>query len=241
MAVPPTPSLFSGTKDSFPLVLAAVPFGIIYGALGQSMGLDVILVTAISVFVYAGASQFIALSLLAAGAATPIIILTVFMVNLRHTLYSVSLLPLINKLKQTHRLWMGFTLTDETYAVVINEASQHATPPNITAYYLGSALFMYINWVACTVIGFYVGESFPQLTSFGLDVAMVVAFTGIVMSQLKLPSHWICASVAGVSGALTYHWPHQSGLLFSAVAAIYAGVYFENKLASSKLKGGQTS
>lgn len=227
-------SLSDGIKDTLPLTLAAIPFGIIYGALGQSMGLSIWFVAAISIFVFAGASQFIALSLLSAGASAPIIVLTVFMVNLRHSLYSVSLLPYVSRLKQWQRFWMGFTLTDETYAVVINKAAQIGQKGNITRYYLGSAALMYGNWVLCSVLGFYVGASFPQLTDFGLDVAMVVAFTGIVMGQLRLPSHWFCALVASISGVLTYTWPHQTGLLFSAFIAISAGVWMENKNKGNK-------
>lgn len=233
-------SVLLGIQDTIPLALAAIPFGIIYGALGQSLGLNVWFVSAISVFVFAGASQFIALSMLSAGASAPIIILTVFMVNLRHSLYSVSLLPFVTRLKQWQRFLMGFTLTDETYAVVINEAARVGQQNSITKFYLGSASLMYINWVIFTVAGFYVGEAFPELNDFGLDVAMVVAFTGIAISQIKMSSHWICAAVATVSGALTYSWPHQTGLLFSAFVAITAGVLFENHRTQSNKSHHET-
>jgi predicted branched-subunit amino acid permease len=59
---------------------------------------------------------------------------------------------------------------------------------------------------------------------------MVVAFIGIVVPNLKLPSHWLCAITAAVSGLLTYQWPHQTGLLLSSLVAIVVGVITENRL-----------
>jgi 4-azaleucine resistance transporter AzlC len=226
---------FQGAKDSFPLVVAAMPFGIVYGALGQSQGLSDWVVMAISIFVFAGASQFIAITLLATGAALPVIVSTVFIVNLRHSLYAVSLIPFVKHLSSQIRIAMGFVLTDETFAVVYNRLSNQADR-NITAYYFGSAGFMYLNWQLCTLIGIVAGNNYPQLTEYGLDVAMVVAFIGIVVPHLKLSSHWICAIVAGVSGILTYQWPHQTGLLFSSILAIVMGVTAENLMKKHSTK-----
>jgi 4-azaleucine resistance transporter AzlC len=221
---------FKGAKDSFPLVVAAMPFGIVYGALGQSQGLSDWVVMAISIFVFAGASQFIAVTLLAAGAALPVIVSTVFIVNLRHSLYAVSLVPFIKHLSAKVRIAMGFGLTDETFAVVYNRLSNETEHKDITFYYLGSAGFMYLNWQICTLFGIVAGNTYPQLTEYGLDVAMVVAFIGIVVPHLKLPSHWICALVSTIAGILTYQWPHQTGLLFSSIMAIVVGVIAENIL-----------
>lgn len=218
-----------GLRDSIPLVIAAMPFGLVYGALGQSIGLEQWLVMAISIFVFAGASQFIAVSLITSGSSILLIVLTVFFVNLRHTLYSSSLLPHVKGISTWKRLLMGFSLTDETFAVVTNRVQHAYSQQQLEHYYLGSALFMYANWLFCTWLGFHLGNAFPTLASMGLDVAMVVAFTGIVIANLKLPSHWLCAVVAAVSGALTYSWPHQMGLLFSSVVAIAAGVWLETR------------
>lgn len=185
--------------------------------------------------VFAGASQFIAVTMLAAGASFPIIVLTVFLVNLRHMLYAVSLIPFVREYAQKTRLPMAFLLTDETFAVAFNRVSQEVQPTHFDQYFLGSGALMYCNWVFCTWLGIFAGNQFPALTSFGLDIAMVVAFIGIVVPHLKMPSHWLCAITAALSGTLTYNWPNQSGLLFSAMIAIFAGVWAENMLNSSNI------
>ena len=220
----------SGVKDTTPLVLAAMPFGLVFGALGQANQLPEWLILGMSVFVFAGASQFIAVSLMATAAAPWVIILTVFIVNLRHMLYAISLLPLVKGLSFRSRSLMSFPLTDETFAVVINRMRPPVAPEQFKAYYIGSAVFMYLNWILCTWVGMLAGQQLPQVTEFGLDVAMVVAFVAIVVPQLNLPSKWLCAKVAGVLAVLTFHWPHKTGLLFSSLIAIACGVWAENKI-----------
>jgi 4-azaleucine resistance transporter AzlC len=224
-------------KDTFALVVAAIPFGLVFGAMGQAQGLADWVTLGISIFVFAGASQFIAITMLAAGAAIPVIVLTVFIVNLRHVLYSVSLIPVVQGLPLKWRLPMAFTITDETFAVVYNKMSLSRTHQNLPIYYLGSSVFMYLNWILCTWIGILLGSQLPSLTSFGLDIAMVVAFIGIVVPNLKLPSHWLCAITAAVSGILTYQWPHQTGLLLSSLLAIVVGVTTENRLTAKSVNG----
>ena len=75
-----------GWIDTLPLVVAAAPFGVLYGALAIDNGLSLWSVLGMSLLVYAGASQFIAVTLLASATALPVICLTVFIVNLRHML-----------------------------------------------------------------------------------------------------------------------------------------------------------
>jgi 4-azaleucine resistance transporter AzlC len=224
-------SLIQGMQDTFPLIVAAIPFGIVYGALGTAQGISAWTLMAISLVVFAGASQFIAITLLAAGANLSIIVLTVFIVNLRHMLYSISLLNIVRNISPWKRIPMAFSLTDETYATVIHRLN---TDPidNVGAYYLGSAFFMYTNWQLCSFIGIIAGNHVPGLAELGLDVAMVVAFVGIVVANLRLPSHWICAFTAAISALLTYDWPNQTGLLFSTFIAIAAGMLAEYSLSA---------
>lgn len=232
-------SILEGARDTLPLVIAAMPFGIVYGALAHAQGLPDWVIAGISLLVFAGSAQFIAITLVAAGATLPVIVMTVFLVNLRHLLYAITLVPRVRRYHHWLRLPMAFTLTDETFAVVFNRIAQDRTAAHFAHYYLGSAALMYGNWQLCTWVGLIAGDRFPALTHFGLDIAMVVAFIGIVVPLLKLPSHWICALIAAFSGVLTYHWPHQSGLLFSALIAIGGGVISENWLSRPSTRSAQ--
>jgi len=214
-----------GSRDILPLILAAIPFGIVYGAMGQSLGLTEWQVMGMSLFVFAGSSQFIAVTLMASAAAFPVILLTVFIVNLRHMLYAASLMSVVDKVPALLRVPMAFWLTDESFAIAAARLRQkHNDGAKFYAYYTGAALTMYLNWQLCTWIGITAGKQVPDMTQWGLDVAIVVAFIGIVVPSLARASHWACAITSGVCILLTYDWPHQSGLLFSSVIAIGVGV-----------------
>ena len=214
-----------GSRDILPLIIAAIPFGIVYGAMGQALGLTQWQVMGMSLFVFAGSSQFIAVTLLASAAALPIICLTVFIVNLRHMLYAASLMQAVDKVPALLRVPMAFWLTDESCAVSANRLREKGeSGMTFYAYYTGAAATMYINWQICTWVGITAGRQIPDMTQWGLDIAIVVAFIGMVVPSLERASHWACAATAAVCMMLTYDWPHQSGLLFSSLVAISVGV-----------------
>jgi 4-azaleucine resistance transporter AzlC len=216
--------MWLGALETLPLVVAAFPFGIVFGALAQGGGLGFTATVAMSAIVFAGASQFIAITLLAAATALPVIVATVFIVNLRQMLYSANLMHHVEHWPQPLRALLAFWLTDETFAVVSDRIYRYPGKPGLRWFYLGSALFMYSFWQIATIVGYTLGEQIPGLADWGLDVAMIVAFVGIVTPALKQGADWACAAVAFVAAILTYDWPHQSGLLLSSLLAICVGL-----------------
>lgn len=230
-------SLFlQGARDITPLLVAAAPFGIVYGALAQTNGLSVFATLGMSLFVFAGSSQFVAVTLIGAGAAVPIIVLTVFVVNLRHMLYAVSMMPIVAEIPQKLRALMGFLLTDEAYATLSSRLIHEPKFPLFHCYYLGAAFGMYFTWQCCTILGIILGQEIPDLTKWGLDIAMVVAFVGIVVPILKNKAQWACAMTAFFAALVTHSWPHQSGLLISSLIAIAVGVLLSEKVVSTDIK-----
>ena len=217
----------NGAKDTLPLIVGAIPFGLIFGALAVASGLTTAATLALSAFVFAGSAQFIAVGLIAAGTSWPLIVLTTFVVNLRHLLYSATLAPYVSKLSQRWQIPMAFLLTDETFAIAIARYTQQ---PNSTLnrwYYLGSALFMYLNWQLCTYLGLTLGQLLPDAAGWGLDFAMPVTFIGLVIPYLKNRAMLITTTVAGVVALLVQSWPHQSGLMVAAIVGIFAGISVE--------------
>src|SRR5262245_13673852 len=99
---PPTrqAELWHGARDSLPILVGAAPFGLIFGTLAAPSGLSAGGALAMSLLVFAGSSQFIALTLLANGTGLAVLLLTTFIVNLRHALYSATLLPYVAHLPQ---------------------------------------------------------------------------------------------------------------------------------------------
>ncbi len=217
----------AGFKDTFPLVLGAIPFGIIFGALAINAGLSPAAAIGMSLFVFAGSAQFIGAGLVGQGAALGIIVLTTFVVNLRHALYSASLAPYMKHLSHKWLLPLGFWLTDETYAVVIRRYQREDESPYKHWYYFGSALFMYINWNLCTLLGIVAGQQLEGLADLGLDFAMIVTFTGIVVPLIITRPMLLCALAAGVVGVLANNVPNKLGLMIAAVVGITVGILAE--------------
>jgi 4-azaleucine resistance transporter AzlC len=218
---------WSGVRDTFPLVVGAVPFGIIFGALAVTNGVSVGGGLAMSAIVFAGSSQFIAAGLVGSGTPMLIIILTTLVVNLRHALYAASLAPHVKNLPQRWLIPLGFWLTDETFVVVSSRYARGDSSPYKHWYYLGSAVFMYTNWQVSTLIGLLAGQAIPNPASWGLDFALVVTFIGMLAQFVRNKPTVAAAAVAGVCALLAHGLPNQLWLLLSAVLGIAAGVITE--------------
>jgi 4-azaleucine resistance transporter AzlC len=217
----------SGMKDTIPLIIGAAPFGLIFGALGVNNGLSPLAVIGFSLFVYAGSAQFIAAGLVAQGIGIGFIVLTTFIVNLRHLLYAASLVPYMNTLSQKWLLPLGFWLTDETYAIVIRRYPEQDGSPYKHWYHLGSSVAMYLNWNFWTVVGLFAGTQLGGLATLGLDFAMVVTFIGIVVPLIQSRPMLLSALVAALVSVLAYSLPNRGGLMVAALAGIAAGVALE--------------
>jgi 4-azaleucine resistance transporter AzlC len=215
--------MMQGAKDTLPLLIGAVPFGIIFGALAISSGLSPLASLGMSLFVFAGSAQFVAVGLITQETGVALIILTTFVVNLRHALYSASLAPYVRQLSQRWLLPLAFWLTDETYAVVINRYRKEGVAPFRHWYFLGSALAMYINWQICTVLGIIAGQQLQGMAEWGLEFAMVVSFIGIVVPMLISRPMLVCALVAGFTACMLRDLPNQLGLILAAMAGVIVG------------------
>lgn len=223
----PRSEFWAGCKGIIPLVIGAIPFGIIFGTLAAASGLSFAGTIAMSAFVFAGSSQFIAIGLLASNTAIPLIILTTFVVNLRHLLYAVSVVPYLWHLSQAWKLSLGFWLTDESFAIAIARYHQSDRSPYKHWYHLGASLFMYINWQFCTFAGLTIGHLIPNAADWGLDFAMSVTFIGMVIPYLKNQPMIATVVVAGITALLAQGLPHQLGLIVAALAGIAVGVLCE--------------
>jgi len=214
----------NGASATFPLLVGAAPFGIIFGTLAEPNGLSALGAILMSLIVFAGASQFIALGLLAAGASIPIIIATTFIVNFRHILYSANLVSKVKHLPHYWRAIMAFGLTDETFAAVNNRYLQQGNLTRAHWFYLGSFLAMYSNWVLCTYIGLTLGNIFPQMQDWGLDFAMSVTFIGMVIPYLKNRPVIVAVLVSAILAIVSHDLPHKLGLLLASFAGISVGI-----------------
>ncbi|QYD70016.1 AzlC family ABC transporter permease [Paraburkholderia edwinii] len=214
----------AGARDTIPMLIGAAPFGVIFGTLVASGPLHLWHGQLMSLIVFAGSAQFIALGLVAGHASFAVIWATTFVVNLRHVLYSATLAPYVAHLPARWRWTLGGLLTDEVFAVAWAHYRLH--PPGSVGpyYFLGSGLSMYLNWQLWTLAGLLFGAAFPGLQSLGLDFAMVATFIAIVVPQLVALRYLAAAVTAGALAFFWQAWPYKLGLLAAVFAGVVVGV-----------------
>ncbi|MEA1607682.1 AzlC family ABC transporter permease [Pseudomonas spirodelae] len=220
-----------GSRDSIPMIVGILPFGLIYGALASLAGLSLGQALGMSLLVYAGSAQFIAISLLTLGSGAVVILLTTLVVNLRHVLYSAALQPYVGPLAQRWRVPLAFGLTDETFAVVQRRYLARGMAEHGQWYHAGVALALYVSWVGSSLVGALFGQSVPNLAGWGLDFAMLATFIGIVVPALRSQPQIAAALVAGAVALLCHSWPYKLGLMAAALSGIAIGVLLERRQA----------
>lgn len=216
-----------GMRDELPILLGVIPFGLIFGALAINSGLPALAAQATSTIIFAGSAQFIAVQLIGSGASAAVILMVVFVVNLRHALYSASVAPSISHLKPAWRYLLAYLLTDEAYAVVITEYNRKGVTPNRHWYFLGAGLTLWTMWQASTAAGIFVGSEIGQ--NWPLSFALPLTFIGLVVPGLKDRATVAAAMSAGIVGLLTMSFPYKTGLLFAALTGIVVGLALERK------------
>ncbi|WP_081963057.1 AzlC family ABC transporter permease [Desulfosporosinus sp. HMP52] len=183
-------------RECTPVVLGVVPFGITCGIMGltaQLSGFETILM---SVLVFAGASQFIGITMLGAGiTGWGIIVLTTLLVNLRHLIMGSSLAPYMIKLPLPLQAFMAFFLTDEAYALTISRIPKTGYS---VLYQVTVSTTLYLVWVLATVAGVFLGSYISDPLTWGLDFAMPATFLVLLIPMLASRISLIVFGIAGV-------------------------------------------
>lgn len=215
----------AGMKKALPIVLGYLPLGLAYGVLAREAGLSIAETVLMSIIVYAGSAQFIAISLLSAGASGPTIVFTTFLVNLRHLLMSASLVPYLQHFSQKLLAIISFEITDETYAVAMSHFRNHRPD---SAFYLGLHLTSHLSWVTSSFLGGAFGVILKEPEKFGLNFALPAMFIALLIMQIKHRRDWIIAVIAG-GLALTFAKlvPGNWYIILATVLAATLGVLLE--------------
>lgn len=185
---------------TLPVMAGYIVLGIGFGIVLQNHGYGVLWALLMSVLIYAGSMQFMAINLITVGAGMLTVAFTTLMVNARHLFYGISM---IDKYKETkpYKPYLIFALTDETYSLVCDDDKLDKKD------YLYISLFDQIYWVTGSVLGALIGEMVP-FDFRGVDFALTALFVSIVTDQ------WI---------AHKDHLPAIIGIVASVVCLVIFG------------------
>ncbi|GAB4474559.1 MAG: AzlC family ABC transporter permease [Anaerolineales bacterium] len=199
----------------------------IYGVLALAAGIPPAAAQAMSAIVFAGSAQFITTQLYA---STPMLltVLTIFVVNLRHLLYSASVAPYLQRLPVGWKFLLAYLLTDEAYAVVIADYQRNENPfPGSAGFFLGAGLALWSTWQASTAVGVFFGANLPQ--NWSIDFTLALTFIAIIVPTLKDRSLIATAAIAALTAILSAGLPYKLGLLLAALLGILGGYWFGEK------------
>ncbi len=222
----PGKEFLTGVRDQLPLLLGVVPFGLIFGALAISVGLSPLEAQGFSIFVFAGSSQFIAVSLI--GETTPalIVVATIFIVNLRHALYSASMSSRFKPLSLPWKLSLSWLLTDEAFATG-STRYRRGRLTHAHWYMLGTGLTLWIAWQVSTAAGIVLGGEIP--TDFPLAFALPLTFIALLIPALVDKASVAAAISAGLLAVLLHGLPLRLGLLIGAMIGVGVGVWIDRR------------
>lgn len=171
-----------GVALAAPIVMGYIPIGFAYGVLAQQAGLSVRNTLLMSLIVYAGSSQFIAVGLFAAGTPALSVILTTFVVNLRHMLMSAALSPYLKGWRKIELAAFAYELTDESFAVHVTRFADKMPPKaetfaiNVTAQ---------IAWILGSWLGMVAGQLITDVEPLALDYTLSAMFVALLVMQIK--------------------------------------------------------
>ncbi len=236
---------FAGGRACLPLVLGYTVVGLAFGVVARTAGLSATEVAVMSLLLYAGASQFIVVALLGTGAAASVIVATVFLVNLRHLLYSAALAPHVRRLPLWQNALIGTELTDETFAVAAShlQGDRQARAP----WMFGLNLTAQATWIATTTLGALVGRAIPDTHALGLDFALAAMFAALLVGQITArPRVRLAVTVAAIGAIVAVGAalvvPPSWAVIVAALVAATIGTLLEGRFTprtAGASKGGR--
>jgi 4-azaleucine resistance transporter AzlC len=218
---------WAGVRAELPLLLGVVPFGMIYGVLALTAGLEPVPAQMMSSIVFAGSAQFITAQLVREAVPGLVIVLTIAVVNLRHMLYSASVAPYVSSLPVGWKVLLSYLLTDEAYAVTILNYEKEGVTPSGHWFFLGAGLTLWLSWQLSTAAGILLGTTLPA--SWPLDFALPITFIALIIPTLKDRPAIAASVTAGTVALFAYGLPYKLGLMVAGLLGILVGTVLERR------------
>ena len=223
--------LSEGAIAAWPIGLGYFPIGLALGVLAQTADLPWWAMGMMSVLVFAGSAQFICVAMLAADATIPGIILTTFVVNLRHTLMSSALAVHLSGVSRRFLAVFAYGITDESFAVNMTRfrGGDWDRWRALIVNHLANSV-----WIVATVVGALVGQFVPQ-GAFGIDYALTGMFICLLVFQLQGRIYILTGLLSAVISVIWYLTiPGDSYIVGASISAATLGYFVRKRYRRSK-------
>ena len=210
-----------GLRTALPLAVSALPFGLVYGVVVVDSSISPWVGLAGSWLILAGAAQISMVELLHAGAAWPVVIGTVLVINTRMALYSAALAPAFSAFDRRWRWTLPYLLTDQAAVVSISEFEHRRDPRERRVFYTAAALLIAGFWWVGSVLGVLAGGSIPEETNIGFAVPAM--FLALLVPSLSNRPTVLAAVTAAVVSVAAAGLPNGVNITVAALAGIASG------------------
>ena len=208
-----------GAIACLPLTLACAPWGLLAGSTAIDAQLTPMQSQGLSLFVFAGAAQLVAIGMIKGGASVISILVTTLLLTSQHLLYAMHLRPLVAPMPGKWRFGLGFLLTDEFFALVSPFDRQTFN----RWYALGVGLCMYVGWNIFTLLGVVLGKSIPGLDQLGLEFSIAATFIALITPIVRNLPTVVCVAVSLLCVVLFSAWQWESAIVLAGLAGMCAG------------------
>jgi 4-azaleucine resistance transporter AzlC len=221
----PRTEFLNGIKACLPLAFGVLPFALISGVAAINAGLSFGAALGMSVIVFAGSAQLVAVQLIGSSAPVLVTILSACIVNLRFMMYSASLAPYLKHVSPRWKWLLSYLLTDQAYALTITRFSEQRASSYTHWYFFGAGLALWITWQLGTIVGVVLGAQIPD--SWSLDFTIPLTFLALVVPAIKDRAVAAAAVTAGLTALAAATLPYRMGLITAALLGIVVGLVVE--------------
>ncbi len=213
-----------GMRAGIPVILGFIPVGIAYAIIARQAGFSIAETCYMSLSVFAGASQMMAVGKYAEGASVIAIIFATFILNLRHIIMSVCVGRRMKGGGVIIRLIAGFGITDEGFAIFTTEKEENTS----ITFYIGLALVTYLSWNAGTLIGAVASDLLPAIITASLGVSLYAMFIGLLVPGLRgnMKLTLLVILCAVLNTILVQFLDSSLSLIISTLVCAAFGVFF---------------
>jgi 4-azaleucine resistance transporter AzlC len=213
--------ILQGLSAALPIWVGYAAVGIPFGVLARQAGLSPVQIALMSIIVFAGSSQFIAVSMIGSGASILPIIITTFFVNLRHLLMSSSLALYLKGTSKGILSLFAYGVTDESFAVNLTKFMHGGwdVKKALVVNHTANAV-----WIASTIAGGYLGEVVPE-GALGIDYALTAMFIALLVFQLRNSLVIVLSILSGLLSLIfSLLLPGAWNIVLASMIAASAGV-----------------
>lgn len=206
-----------GARAIAPIAVAAVTFGVSFGVLAGSAGIDALAATVMSATTFAGSAQFAVASILGASGGISAAVLAATLLNARYAPISVSVAPLFQG-SPLRRLLESQLIVDESWAI-----SRRPDGRFDRKLLVGAGLVLYVSWVGGTALGALGGEALGDPADLGLDAAFPALFLALLVPQVRTRRALAAALLGGTVALLLLPFSAAGVPIIAAAAACLIG------------------